>query len=224
MRKWVDTCLDRLGGSLLPPRCVLCGADGQAPCLDLCRDCERNLPLACPAILHGASSLCASFAPFEYAHPVDHLVHALKYRGQLAVARVLGSLLGKWVAARGFHADVDVILPVPLHSLRHAERGFNQSAEIGRWVGRAIGRGLHEGWAARTRPTGPQVGLAPGERRTNVAGAFRCDREVAGLRIALVDDVTTTGSTLEGLADALRRAGAGSIVAWCVARTSIRTG
>jgi predicted amidophosphoribosyltransferase len=144
---------------------------------------------------------------------VDFLVHSLKYRGHLATDRVLGSLLARRVAP--FAGDVDAIVPVPLHSTRHAERGFNQSAEIAGRVARLVGRPLRPELARRIRDTRPQVGLEPADRRANLAGAFVACR-VDGLRIAVVDDVTT----LRLLAAALSAAGACSVDAWCVARTS----
>ncbi len=139
MRDWVDRNFDLLGSLLLPPRCVLCGSRGQRPLLDLCGACEHSLPPADPLVRPGPAPLRTSFAPFEYGHPLDHLVHALKYRGQLAAGRVLGSLLGNRVAALGLARDADVLVPVPLHRSRHATRGFNQSAEIARWVSRRAG-------------------------------------------------------------------------------------
>ena len=218
MPRWVDTKLDQLGGLLLPPRCVLCGDRGQPPCLDLCRACEAGLPVAGSSLEDGPAPLRRCLASFEYGHPVDHLVHALKYRGQLAVGRVLGTLLGERIAALGLQADVDVVLPVPLHPARHGDRGFNQSAEIGHWVARRLDRPLDLRLAKRRRDTRPQVGLAVEERRSNVAGAFAASPAARGLRIALVDDVTTTGRTLQELAATLLDAGAGSVEGWCVAR------
>jgi ComF family protein len=223
MPRWVDTKLDRLGGLLLPPRCVLCGDRGQRPCLDLCRACEASLPTPGAPFTHETGPLRACFAPFSYGYPVDCLVQALKYRGHLAVGRVLGTLLGERLATLGLHAAVDVVLPVPLHPARHGERGFNQSAEIGRWVARRLQRPLDPRLAVRCRDTRPQVGLAVELRHHNLAGAFAASTSVRGLRIAIVDDVTTTGRTLQELAGVLTAAGAASVVAWCVARADLRT-
>jgi ComF family protein len=153
-----------------------------------------------------------------YAFPLDHLVHCLKYRRQLAVGRVVGTLLGAALARRGLHLDVDVIVPVPLYRLRHAERGYNQSAEIGGWVARGLGREFRESVVTRIRETAAQVGLGTEDRRVNLAGAFACSPEVRGLRLAVVDDVVTTGSTAREIAGALRAAGAVSVDVWCVAR------
>lgn len=217
MRDWVDRQIDRVGGLLLPPRCVLCGACGQPPCVDLCAGCEASLAPAVEPVSAHHGQLRRTFAPFAYASPLDHLVHALKYRGQLATARVLGTLLADRVAQHGLHQDVDVIVPVPLHPVRHAERGFNQSTEIARQLGRRLRLPVEESLATRRRATPPQVGLHLEERRRNLAAAFGAGA-ASGRRVAIVDDVTTTGTTLQELASELARAGAIAVDAWCVAR------
>lgn len=170
-------------------------------------------------VLAGPDPLRRSCAPFAYARPLDHLVHALKYRGQLAIARVLGALLAGWVAGRGLQHEVDLIVPVPLHADRHAERGFNQSAELARRVGRSLRLPVVESLVVRRRATPPQVGLHLEERRRNLSGAFAATPAAGGLRIALLDDVTTTGRTLQELAAVLLAAGAAAVDGWCVART-----
>jgi ComF family protein len=219
---------------LLPPCCVLCGGRGQFPGLDICSACEGDLPgpsIVADLATHDARAVAASppipavdlspcdrwFAAFAYAPPVDFLVQALKYRAQLATGRVLGVLLGAAVLRHGVHLDVDVVVPVPLHPARHAERGFNQSAELGRWVARGVGRRFCEGAVSRVRDTRRQVGLHLDERRTNLTGAFACGPSLRGLRVAVVDDVLTTGSTARAMAVTLRDAGVASIDLWCVA-------
>lgn len=213
----VDRILDALGG-LLPPRCLLCGRRGQRPCLDLCCDCEAALPDLPASLRAGPSPLDRCYAPYVYGFPVDHLVHTLKYRGQLATGRVLGTLLAAGVEAFGLHLDVDCLVPVPLHPSRVADRGFNQAAEIARWAGRALGRPVMLGALCRTRDTRPQVGLKPEERQANILGAFDATAILRGRRVVLVDDVYTTGSTVAAAAAALRAAGAVFVDAWCVAR------
>lgn len=221
MRDWVDRHLDRLGGVLLPPRCVLCGSRGQAPCLDLCSGCAASFEAADEPVSAGPEPLRRTCAPFAYAWPLDHLVHALKYRGQLATARVLGTLLADWLAKSGLQHGIHLIVPVPLHPERHAERGFNQSAELARQLGRSLCLPVAGALAERRRATPAQVGLHLAERRRNLAGAFSAG-PVAGLRLAIVDDVTTTGTTVQELARTLLQSGALAVDAWCVARTDHR--
>lgn len=226
----VDSGWNRLLGFVLPPRCVLCGRAGQSPCHDLCAACQADLPAVPGGGLCTDSQLLAtanlgscerSFALCAYAPPVDTLIHALKYGGQLAIGRVLGWLLGCGVADAGLHLDVDCVLPVPLHPRRHAERGFNQSAEIARFAAGRIGLPVEPRLATRCRETRPQVGLPPSDRRANLDGAFLAVAgAVHGSRIAIVDDVMTTGSTAGELARALRLCGAVSVEVWCVARAT----
>lgn len=210
----VDRHLERLCGWLLPPRCILCGEAGQRPCLDLCAACERSLPRRPGVHADGC------FAPFEYGFPLDRLVHALKYQRQLAVGRVLGTLLGAAIVGHGLQREVDVVVPVPLHPRRHAERSFNQSAEIARRAARVAGLAHREGALVRLRDTRPQVGLGLDARRDNLADGFACRADLRGLRVAIVDDVMTTGSTARAVLHALRSSGAASVAVWCVARAA----
>lgn len=222
MPRWVDRNIDWIGGLLLPPRCVLCGDRGRQPCIDLCSACEGGLPGSRDPPWDTPGPLRRCLAPYDYRHPLDHLVHLLKYRGQLAAGRVLGTLLGERIAMLGLQADIDVVLPVPLHPVRHSERGFNQSAEIAHWVARGLQLRLAPRLAFRRRDTRPQVELSAEERHSNVAGAFAAAPAARGLRIAIVDDVTTTGRTLQEVAAALIGAGAASVDGWCVARADRR--
>ena len=147
---------------------------------------------------------------------MDALVQALKYRGQLTISRVLGELLARSVSGAGLAADV--ILPVPLHPLRHAERGFNQATEIARWTARRLQLCCDPTLATRRVAGSRQVGLSAVERRLNLQGAFTANgQRVRGRHVALIDDVLTTGSTAAALADACLRAGAARVDVWCVA-------
>jgi len=226
----VDSRWDRLLGRVLPPRCVLCGRPGQRPCHDLCVACEADLPPPAYGLAPVASLLHAggrdgcnrSFAVCSYAPPVDALIQALKYGGQLAIGRVLGQLLARGAADLGLHLDVDCVLPVPLHPLRYAERGFNQSGEIACFAARALRLPFEPRLAVRCRETRPQVGLLPADRHANMHDAFAvASGRVPGRRIVIVDDVITTGSTVAALTRALRQAGAASVDVWCVARATL---
>ena len=235
---------DTLAGWGMPARCVLCGSQGRRRRYDLCADCAADLPRAPRACsrcgqpeaagLGAAVARCEScaiepppyhglFAPFDYAFPLDRLIQTLKYQGALANARVLGTLLAHEIERSGHHGDVDLLVPMPLHISRLVERGFNQSHEIALFAGDVLGRGIRPGALRRVRATAAQVGLDRAARLQNVLGAFTAvPRDVTGRRIALVDDVVTTGSTAAAAARALRQAGASQVVVWALARAAQR--
>lgn len=196
----------------------------------LCESCDADLPRlvdpSCPrcALASPSGALCgrclaqpphydATVAALAYAFPADALVHALKFRGELALAPLLGKLLLEKIPSR----DVDRVIPVPLSGRRLRERGYNQAVEIARHLGAAK---LEIDACVRERDAPPQAGLDREARRRNVRGAFRCQRSFAGERVALVDDVMTTGATLDALAAALKNAGAVSVTNWVVCRTA----
>lgn len=141
------------------------------------------------------------------------LVHALKYSDRLDVAAPLARMMAR--AGADILADADALVPVPLHALRLWRRRFNQSAALAQGIGRASGVSVRAGWLARRRATVPQVGLDRESRARNVAGAFAVPEaargELAGRRVVLVDDVLTTGATIDACAKALARAGAARV-------------
>ncbi len=217
----------RIVRAALPQDCLLCGAwSGDAPLCSPCFGELPPLPPACPvcampsprgavcgACMNDPPRFDATVAAWRYAYPVDLLVHSLKFHGRLALA----ALFARALAGRVAHADV--VIPMPLHPARLAERGFNQAAEIARRLAVLKRSTLLSGGARRIRHTLPQAGLALPQRQRNVRGAFACDRSLAGARVAVVDDVMTTGATLDELAKALKRAGAARVENWVVART-----
>jgi len=161
----------------------------------------------------------------DYAFPWDRLLLALKFGEQLEVAPLLAGRLSLALARAGIDAP-DLILPVPLSAERLRERGYNQAHEIARRLARPQGTGEVERQSrlcARTllrlRDTPQQARLPLDERRRNLRGAFVVLKPVRGLRVAIVDDVMTSGATLHEAALALRRAGAVDVQAWVVART-----
>lgn len=209
---------------IAPPVCLLCGGEGQpgpAFCppepwgLDLCIHCEAALPEAGPPRL--PPGMDEAHALFLYAPPVDQLIQRLKFQHQLAPARVLGMLMAR--ARRGTALPL-ALVPVPLHPRRLRERGFNQSAEIGRHVARRLALPLRANLLERQRHTPAQSGLDAADRARNIAGAFRVrPGEAAPARVALLDDVLTTGATAAAAARALRAAGCREVLLWVCART-----
>ena len=186
--------------------CYLCTAPARGL---LCGACERALPDRVAA----ADPRLA--APFEYRFPLDRLVQRFKFAGDLPVGAWLAERLAAHVAS---HPRPDLLVAPPLGTARLRERGFNQSVEMARIVGRRLGIACRPAALEKTRDTLPQQGLGRRARRRNLRGAFRCRADVRGLRVAIVDDVFTTGATAAEIARVLRRAGAREVVAWTVAR------
>jgi ComF family protein len=142
------------------------------------------------------------------------LIHALKYRGRLPLAKFFAAAL----AAR-IDGPADVIVPMPLHRQRLAERGFNHAVEIARVLSRLTRTPLALTGTERLRHTALQAQLPYPERAANVRGAFACRLDVRDRRVAVVDDVMTTGTTLNELARVLKGAGAATVENWVIART-----
>jgi ComF family protein len=226
--------LDRLHRALLPSTCLLCGAVGTAG-RDLCAGCAAALPrnlAPCPhcalPLADGRTGPCdpcrsriqtfdRAFAPFRYQPPVDFLLRRLKFDGRLSHARLLGELLAAALAERG-DPPPDCIVPVPLHPLRLRERGFNQALELARAPARHFRIPLVAAGLRRVRHTAPQTQLDARGRLTNPLGAFALGRPLHGSRVALVDDVMTTGSTVAECARVLRVGGATEIEVWAIGR------
>lgn len=148
---------------------------------------------------------------------MDRLLQAYKYGSALPLAAVFADMLADVVSVSGSEG-LDAIVPVPLVAGRLRERGFNQSHEIARRLAARRGLPVRPHWLVRTRATAVQADLDHGERARNVRGAFAAGGPVAGLRVAVVDDVMTTGATLEETARVLRAAGAAHVENWVVAR------
>lgn len=161
----------------------------------------------------------ATIAALAYAFPVDRLVRELKYRGTLALAEWAAAKLATAVGAHcGVRERVDGVVALPLAKGRQRERGFNQAQEIAARVARELGLPLLPA-LVRVGEGPPQAGLPWKERQRNVRDVFGACANVRGARLALVDDVMTTGATLAEAARVLRNAGAARLECWVVART-----
>jgi ComF family protein len=152
--------------------------------------------------------------------PARTLVHRLKYGDRQELAWPMG----RWMARAGAELldEADLLIPVPLHPLRLAQRRFNQSAALARAISRHSGAPVNTAALLRVRPTPPQVGLSQDLRASNIAGAFAVDprrkAELKGRRLLLIDDVATSGATLNAAARTLLRAGAERVDALVFAR------
>jgi len=217
----------------LPQRCELCAAPSGAELL--CSACVRALPHlgpACPicALPNPRGEICgrcvtepppfdATVAAFAYAFPVDRLMHAFKYHGRLALAEWAAGAILDERARRGATLRPDRLVALPLSHERQRERGYNQAYEIARVLSRCLRIPLLRHGIRRDRASPPQTALPWDQRAKNVRGAFACELDLSGMRVAVVDDVMTTGASLAELARVLVAAGASGIENWVVART-----
>jgi ComF family protein len=217
---------------LLPQRCVGCQGFGTW----LCEECIRLIPrVEAPfctrcggEIVDSTSQLCArcrtaplrierirSAAYFEGT--LRKAVHKFKYKGVTALAEPLGGLMTEYWSSHPM--AVDVLVPVPLHKNRLRERGFNQAALLAHQLSEQVHLTVDERTLVRQRPTASQVDLDSEERKKNVGGAFRCTTsDLADRRVLLIDDVCTTGATLEACAVALKERGTRCVQALTLAR------
>lgn len=218
---------------LFPPTCLLCGDAGAAG-RDLCEACAKSLPFNRPACPRCARPLpfetglpCGecqrnppaferSFALFRYEEPARHLIRALKFHARHPCARLLGEMLAD--ALDGREDRPTLIIPVPLHRGRYRERGHNQSLEIARTLSRRLRIPLDCQSCVRAKATQPQTDLSAEERRRNLRQAFAVPKPPKARHVAILDDVVTTGATVNELAKALRKAGAERIEVWACAR------
>lgn len=190
--------------------CTCCGQIGDVESLDgeTCGDCLADPP-----------KFDATESAFLYAFPLDKLMQSFKFNANLAL---LDFFIEHFVVALKRNKVVmpDLIIPMPLAKKRLATRGFNQSALLARELGKQLHINVESHGLLRVRETPPQAGLNRSARLENMKGAFDCAQNLAGLRIALVDDVMTTGATMTDAARALKKQGAASIDAWAIARAA----
>jgi ComF family protein len=198
----------------------LCGTDSDAEFL--CHDCADSLPvlptpLHCPVCASRSPSgaVCgqclkqsphfdATHAVWTYEFPIDHLIHGLKYAHRISGIRFFAQAIAQHPVTR----VPDLIVPVPLATARLRERGFNQSVEISRRLSKRIGVQLGLSQLRRTVDTSPQAALPWKERAANIRGAFECHADLSGHAILVIDDVMTTGATLNEVARTLKSHGA----------------
>ncbi len=208
--------------------CVLCGIDtadavcpgcnGDLPHLgEGCPQCAEETPRGetCGRCLQSPPAFAQAYALFAYDFPIDQMVHQLKYGHQLIIAHWFGQQL----ARRFGSLQADVIIPLPLHPDKLRERGFNQALEIARPLASTLGLKPLVDICLRTRATHTQTDLPVKERPANVRNAFYCTTRLDGQHVLLVDDVMTTGATLNECAQSLKQQGASQVTAIVVGRT-----
>ena len=219
---------------IYPRRCLACGISAPDPFRYLCWDCWSDAsrigapfcelcgdPVA-GRVEHGfVCYACSARKPafdrarsaVRYDGAVGEALRQLKYEKALWLAPDLARLLRTCVSAEYPECSFDVIVPVPLHHVRRRERGYNQSAVLAAELGRLLGRPVQGRLVRRIRPTATQTNLTARERLSNVKGAFqhKGTERLVDRRVLLVDDVMTTGATVNACAEGLKRGGAASV-------------
>ena len=223
---------------LFPGVCVLCLQRSQRD-IDLCRECEQAFETndqACPRCAEPVPALAPgdvcgaciaapppwtkTVAPFLYSAPLTAVVEGLKSGNGLVQARILGDLLGRRLAAHySIEPLPEAIVPMPLTRRRRRQRGFNQAELLAAVVARGLGLPRRSRHLLRQRDAPPQRSLARAARLRNVRGAFTVRRPLNCRRVALLDDVTTTGATVRAAAEALLAGGVREVHVWVAAKT-----
>jgi ComF family protein len=240
----VKQLLSALLDVILPPLCHICHSFiPDAGSLHICQNCRDTLPLVVPPLCPvcgipftgvGSNHPCghcithpphfdAAHANFLYEGPIRKLIHAFKYSRSIHLRYPLALLTAEGLkTALSEHAP-HLIVPIPLHKSRLRQRGFNQAVLLGNEISQQLSLPMLPDAMARTRQTEPQITLSAAERRVNVKGAFsvRKHEAIAGKRILLLDDVMTTGSTMDECARELKKAGAAAVIAVTTARTPL---
>lgn len=237
--------VNRIGANLLeglfPNHCLLCGLRSHRS-VPLCTGCEEELPAnrsccwrcaiplpdvndpntqrLCGNCLHAPPPFHRVIAPWLYSEQLAYLIHRWKYQGERHMTPLLASL---WRQQAELHTPVDLLIPVPLHWRRLWQRGFNQSDLLCRQLRATCPQlktsALGHRVVRRRLATAAQSGMNASQRAGNLRGAFTAHRPCDNLRVAIVDDVLTTGATAAAVASVLSAAGARHIEVWCLART-----
>lgn len=218
---------------LLPQSCFLCGDSSNQ---SLCAACIADLPYQRHACIRCAKTLsetgvcenCQTNPPpythtqavFSYQYPIDKLILAAKFHQNLAVLKLLGDLMAQHLTLQLIsQSSPDILIPVPLHPKRLRQRGYNQSLELAKYISKQTGIPLDYKTCQRIKNTRPQTTLSQQQRQTNVIGAFQVrNLKSSWQHIVLIDDVMTTGSTIQELAKVFKEAGVATVDVWCCAR------
>ncbi len=215
---------------LFKQRCLLCAANDGGE-LGLCDACYKDLPwhnapqcpqcglssngLVCGSCLNSPPDFDATHSLLTYDFPLDSMMQRYKYGSMLNLGHIFGKLLSNKVNL----ASVDLVIAMPMHPTRLKERGFNQALEIAKIITKNKPAQLDYLSVQRQKLTPPQASLPLKERVRSIKGAFKVSKDLNGKRIAIVDDVMTTGASLNEIAKTLKQAGAAHVECWVVART-----
>lgn len=220
----------------LPYQCILCQAKSERS-QDLCEPCNQDLPriliackrcgipcqdgLECGACFQEKYYFNQVLALFHYQTPIKELLLELKFLRAIIHARILGELFAEFLIKH--HAPrPDVIIPIPLHKKRLQERGFNQALELARPIGQILNIPIDIKSCKRISATRPQATLPKELRKSNIKNAFVVNSaRISGLRVAVLDDVMTTGHTISEFCKTLQDSNVASIDVWCIARSNL---
>jgi len=220
---------------LLPPTCILCGQagfDNQDICLGCFNDLSKNIhccyrcaesfesaniaPLLCGHCISHTPAFDETYAPFKHQSIIRYLIANLKFKQQYKNARLLATLLANHLKKTAEMPEV--IIPVPLHKQRYQQRGFNQTVEIAKTLSRQLKLPVDTKSCIRHRNTPHQINLPAKQRHKNIKNAFTISQPIKAQHIALLDDVMTTGTTVNELARVLKKSGVGRVDVWVCAR------
>lgn len=236
----VDNCIKTIQSWLVPTNCLLCETSVDSGNI-LCPACIESLPVNHNAACHHcalpladlASPVCGHcqknppdwdfvVSAFTYAHPVDKLIQAMKFREKLDIAYLLGTLMHNVIKNHYLlqkRTLPELIIPVPLHSTRLRKRGFNQALELARPLSQHFAIPMDAKSCQRMVPTVPQSRLSGEERASNLKNVFYMKQPVSTKHVVIVDDVMTTGHTIEEVTKTLRTSGVEQIDVWLCGRT-----
>ena len=238
----------KLLSNLFPSRCILCNQTVKRPVvnedIELCASCYKTQPFNAICCVRCAlplteevsdNTLCGrcirklpnydyAYSVFRYENDIIRLVHQLKFSEKIIYARSIGELLlSAFNSKKLFKAEMpDCLLPVPLHSSRLRRRGFNQSIEIARVIAKRFDIPLEYKAVIRQRSTSAQTGLSAQQRRKNIKGAFSVIGEINYKHVLIIDDVMTTGSTVNELARVLKKNKVERVSVLSIARAPVK--
>lgn len=215
---------------LFPSRCLGCGKEGSLICpacrgklpgiaLPICRCCGTHQPdgKLCPTCLSYRHDIDGIRSPFRFEGVIRQAIHQFKYNNLRYIAGSLAELLGNYLTTNPIPGEV--LVPVPLHSRRLRERGYNQSQLLANELGKLVGLPVIADCITRQRQAAPQTrATSVSQRRSNVVNAFTCRVALRDKKVILTDDVATSGATLDACATALKSAGASSVWGLTIAR------
>lgn len=225
---------------LIPGCCLLCNQRSNTG-FDLCTLCLQALPVLGDCCRHCGAPLCSealntrccgtclckppsfdnTLVPFLYQDPIIPLVAKLKFHRNLSVGRLLGSLMAQHIKQRTMETMPSLLVPVPLHPKRLRQRGYNQAIIIAEHLSYQLDIPLTRTQCKRIRNTATQTQINAKHRSANVNNAFVCSMQNPPTHVAIVDDVMTTGATVNEVSKALKKAGVAKVSVWCCARTNL---